>query len=101
MPQRVLNFAIEATDERLTPRSGEVVFGEYLKAIGLDQLCNIHLPQPQSNRGYLPYTFIQSLILMLHSGGRALEDLRTIASDIAMRDILKMKDVPTADTTGK
>lgn len=101
MAQTVLNFSIASTEERLTPRSGEIVFGEYLKAIGLEKLCNIHLPQPQSNRGYAPFTFIQPLLLMLHGGGRSLEDLRTIASDMAMKDILHIKSVPTADATGK
>ena len=38
---------------------------------------------------------------MLHSGGHSLEDVRTIQSDTAMREILHMKDIPTADSTGK
>lgn len=92
MAQSVLNFSVASTDERLTPRSGEIVFGEYLKAIGLDKLCNAHLPQPQSNRGYAPFTFIQPLLLM---------DIRMIASDMVMKDILNMKSVPTADTSRK
>ena len=101
MAQTVLNFSIASTDERLTPRSGEIIFGEYLKAIDLDKLIDIHLPQPGSNRGYAPYTFIQPLILMLHSDGRSLDDMRTIQSDGAMREVLNMQHVPTADATGK
>lgn len=101
MAQTVLNFSIESTDERLTPRSGEIVFGEYLKAIGVDKLIDIHLPQPKSNRGYEPYSFIQPLLLMLHSGGHCLDDIRTIQRDSAMREILKMRNIPTADATGK
>jgi len=101
MAQSVLNFAVESTDERLTPRAGEIVFGEYLKAIGMDKLCNTYLPQPRSNKGYDPFTFIQPLILMLHAGGRSLEDIRSIASDQAMREILRITHVPKADSTGK
>jgi len=101
MPQSVLDFTIESTDERLTPRAGQIVFGEYLKAIGFEKLCNTHLPHPGSNRGYTPFTFIQPLVQMLHSGGRSLEDIRSIASDKALREILKMPKVPTADTIGK
>jgi hypothetical protein len=62
MAQTVLNFSIASTDERLTSRSGEIVFGEYLKAIGVDKLCDTYLPQPQSNRGYAPFNFIQPLV---------------------------------------
>ncbi len=101
MTQTVLNFSIASTDERLTPRSGEILFGEYLKAIGVDKLCDLHLPLPQSNRGYTPSTFIQPLLLMLHSGGKSLEDLRVIREDHAMREILHLKDIPTASAIGK
>ena len=101
MTQTVLNFTVESTDERLTPRAGQIVFGEYLKAIGLEKLCNAHLPQPKSNRGYRPFGFIQPLIHMFHSGGKSLEDIRTIASDKALREILNIPKVPTADSTGK
>ena len=101
MAQTVLNFSISSTDERLTSRSGEIVFGEYLKAIGVDKLCDTYLPHPQSNRGYAPFNFIQPLLLMLHSGGRSLDDLRMVQSDTAMKEILHMNNVPTADGTGK
>jgi len=101
MPQSVLKFSVESTNERLTPRAGQIVFGEYLKAIGLKKLCNTHLPQPQSNRGYSPFTFIQPLVHMFHSGGKSLEDIRTITSDKALREILRIPKIPTADSTGK
>ena len=101
MTQTVLNFTVETTEERLTPRAGEAIFGEFLKAINLDRLCDRYLPQPQSNRGYNPYTFIQPLLLMLHGGGRYLEDIRMIDSDRALRTLLGIKSVPTADSIGK
>ena len=101
MTQTILNFTVESTKEKLTPRAGEAIFGEFLKAIRVDQLCNKYLPLPKSNRGYTPYTFIQSLILMLHSGGRYLEDIRIINSDKALRELLGMRNVPTADSIGK
>ena len=43
MAQTLLNFSIASTDERLTSHSGEIVFGEYLKAIGVDKLCDRYL----------------------------------------------------------
>ena len=101
MAQTVLNFTVESTDERLTPRAGQIIFGEYLKAIGFDKLCNTYLPYPGSNRGYTPFTFIGPLVQMFHSGSKSLEDIRTITSDKALREILKMPKVPTADATGK
>ena len=101
MTQRLLNFTVESTHERLTPRAGEVVFGEFLKAIRLEQLCNRYLPTSRSNHSYDPYTFIQPLLLMLHSGGRYLEDIRMIASDKGLCRLLGIKKVPVADSMGK
>jgi hypothetical protein len=41
------------------------------------------------------------LILMLHSGGHSLEDIRLIKSDKALRSLLKMERIATADGIGK
>jgi hypothetical protein len=101
MTQTLLNFSIASTDERLTSHSGEIVFGEYLKAIRLDRLCDRYLPQPKSNRGFSPFSFMQPLLLMLHGGGHSLDDLCMIQDDMAMREVLSIKHVPTADATGK
>ena len=101
MAQSVLEFAVESTNEKLTPRAGEAVFGEFLKALRVDRLCNKYLPVPQSNRGYDPYTFIHPLLLMLHSGGRYLEDVRMINSDKALCELIGIEKTPTADSIGK
>jgi len=101
MTQTILDFAVESTDEKLTPRAGSILLGEYLKGIKLDSLCNIHLPVSQSNRAYASSSYINALILMLHSGGKVLDDIRTIKSDKAMQEILKLRDIPKADTIGK
>jgi len=101
MPQGLLNFSIESTSEMLTSHSGTILFGEYLKATRIDTLCNTHLPQPGNHRGYEPFEHIQPLLLMLHSGGRVLEDVRMIHQDKALRSLLKMDNVPIAESIGK
>ena len=101
MTQGVLNFTVESTDERLTPRAGEAMLAEYFKAIGIDKLCNDHFPTSKSNHSYQSFEMIQPLLLMLHAGGRVLEDVRTIASDKGLRALLNIERMPTADTIGK
>ncbi len=86
MPQGVLNFSVESTKESLTSNAGTILFGEYLKAIKVDRLCDHHLPQTKSNSGYTPFEHIQPLFLMLHGGGRVLEDIRNIHSDEAIKE---------------
>ena len=62
MAQTLLKFSRASTDERLASQSGEIVFGEYLKAIGVNKLCDRYLAKSKSNRGYTPFYFIQPLL---------------------------------------
>ncbi len=101
MPKTVLNFSLESTNESITPRAGSILLGEYLHAIGLPELIEHHLPQPRSAKGYRPSFFLQPLLLMLHNGGRVLEDLRMIGEDQALRKLLNLEKVPKADSVGK
>ncbi|MEA3491681.1 MAG: hypothetical protein U9R27_07245, partial [Campylobacterota bacterium] len=50
---------------------------------------------------YNPFEFIYPLILMLHSGGRVLDDIKEIRLDEALQKILKIEDVPTAGAITK
>jgi len=58
------------------------------------------LPGPKSAVGYEAKQFVEPLLLMLHGGGRSLEDLRQIHNDIGLRDLLKLDQIPKACTTG-
>ncbi|MCF6205952.1 MAG: IS1380 family transposase [Sulfurovum sp.] len=98
MTQNVLGFSVASTNEMLTANSGAILFGEYLKAIRFDYLCNTFLPLPKSNRGLMPFEHIQPLLLMLHSGGRVLDDLRYIREDKALQETLKIKRVPLSQS---
>ncbi|MEA1920821.1 MAG: IS1380 family transposase [Campylobacterota bacterium] len=101
MAQTVLNFDIESTNEKLTPRTGLAIFGEYLKGLNLECLCNTNVPSPKHPNGYSPFEFIYPLILMLHGGGRVLEDIKEIRLDTALSTLLKMDTIPTASAFAK
>ena len=45
MTQTILNFKLEPTNEKLTPRTGVAILGEYLKGMNLEKLCNIMFPE--------------------------------------------------------
>ena len=99
--QTILNFKLESTNERLTPRTGVAILGEYLKGMNLEKLCNANLPKAKRNNGYSAFEFLYPLILMLHSGGRFLDDIREIKVDEALKKLLKIKNVPTANAFSK
>jgi len=100
MLQCVLPFKLETTNDKITPYAGLAIFGEFIHATGLLQQINNEMPAPGSNRGYQPSLFVEPLLLMLHGGGRSLEDLRKISTDSGLRELLKIKNVPSSDATG-
>lgn len=101
MPQTILNFQLQSTNEKLTPRTGIAILGEYLKGMNLENFCNENLPKAKRNNGYSAFEFIYPLILMLHSGDRFLDDIREIKFDKALTTLLKIVNIPTANATSK
>jgi len=101
MAQTVLNFNISSTHENLTPRTGVAIFGEYLKGLDFENLCNKHIPNSLHHKAYDPFEFIYPLILMLHSGGRVLDDIKEIRLDEALKTLLKIENIPTASAVTK
>jgi len=98
--QRVLPFKLESTAETLTSHAGLVLVGEYLHALGLPGWVKRELPAPGSGAGYSPEHYVIPLILMLHGGGRSLEDLRTLRADHGLSELLKLDAIPSSDATG-
>jgi len=98
--QGVLPFKLEVTRDAVTPHAGLAVFGEFLHALGMPGWLDETLPEPGSARGYAPSAFAVPLVLMLHGGGRSLEDLRQLRQDEALRELLHLEELPSADATG-
>ncbi|HEX9719784.1 MAG TPA: IS1380 family transposase [Ramlibacter sp.] len=98
--QGVLPFKLEVTRDAMTPHAGLALFGEFLPALGLARWLDEALPEPGSARGYAPSAFVVPLVLMLHGGGRSLEDLRQVRQDEALRELLHLEELPSADATG-
>ena len=98
--QRVLPFKLEITKNEITAHAGLALFGEFVHAMGIPGLVDREMPGPHSGAGYRPSQFIEPLLLMLHCGGRSLEDLRQIRMDTGLREILRMDRIPSSDATG-
>lgn len=99
LAQTVLPFKLEASDETLTAHAGLALFGEYCRAIGLAKWLGQELPAPGSGAGYAASSHVLSLVLMLHGGGRRLEDIRTLHADSGLRELLQLA-VPSSDALG-
>ena len=97
--QTVLPFKLSSTSEQLTAHAGLVLFGEFCAAMKLSDQINRYLPAPGSAKGFQPAIYVQALILMLHGGGRSLEDIRMLANDEGLSPLLHMT-VPSPDAAG-
>ena len=62
MTQTTLNFKLQSTNEKLTPRTDVAIPGEYLKSINLKRLCNDNLPKAKHNNDYSAFEFIYPII---------------------------------------
>jgi hypothetical protein len=69
--QTVLPFKLAASGESLTAHAGLVLFGEYLRAMGIAGLINHELPGAGSAAVYDPSAYVSPLVLMLAGGGLA------------------------------
>ena len=100
LAQTVLPFKVEVTEELLTANAGLALFGEFTQGLGLHRWLSQEMPKPGSGRGYEAVFYVSPLVLMLTSGGRSLEDMRTLKNDQALAELLKRTTLPSTDAVG-
>jgi len=98
--QTLPKFKIEKTNETLTSHSGLLLFGEFASILGIREMVDSNMPKPGSNSGFNPSVYVYPLLLMLHGGGRSLEDIRELKNDKGIRKLLPLKKIPSADAIG-
>jgi len=101
MTQSVLPFKLEITEEKLTAHAGLAVFGEFVHATAILREVDKRLKGPGSAAGYKPSQYVEPLMLMLHGGGRSLEDVRVIRSEGALRELMGIGQMPSSDAVGE
>lgn len=98
--QTVLGFKTERTEERLTSHSGLIPYYEFMKAIGVEEAVNRHMPKPGSGNGYPAIEYIKPISLMQYGGGQVIEDIREIRNDSALRKVMNMEEIPSTSAIG-
>jgi len=96
----LLSFKLTSTDDKITANAGLGLFGEFLYSQGISALLEANIEGFKSNHSYKPSEFVVPLFLMLHGGGRYLEDIREIASDEALLKVLGITAVPSSSAIG-
>jgi len=100
LPKARLRFEIAATDEPLIARGGLILPYEMAQALKLSQVIDQELPLAGSGHSYRPSRFVLPLIIMLHGGGKKLEDLRDLRGEISLCQLMDMEKMPAACTVG-
>jgi hypothetical protein len=71
-----------------------------MESINLSQRIDKYFSAPQSNRGFKPSAFIETIILMQHEGSFHLDDVRHLNEDGALRAVLGLDKIPQASSLG-
>ena len=98
--QTVLPFKLERAEGRITARSGLVLYGEFMKAMGVEALVDRHIPRPGSGRGFGAASYIKALSMALYGGGETIEDVREIRGDESLREVLGLDEIPSSSAIG-
>jgi hypothetical protein len=98
--QTVLPFKLEKGEEKVTARSGLALYAEFMKGMGLEELVQRHMPRPGSGRGFEAMSYIEPLSMMLYGGGEAIEEIREIREDHALREAVQMEEIPSSSAMG-
>lgn len=96
----ILPYELATTNDLLTSRAGLVALAHLMNNIGFSQLADNHFPVPNSNRGFMPSVFVNSMVLMLHEGGACLDDLKYLREDKALCRLLGIKKIPESGSMG-
>ena len=98
--QTVMPFKLERTQERVTARSGLVLYGEFMRAMGVEALIERHMPKPGSGRGFRATSYIKPVSMALYGGGETIEDIREIKGDNSLREVLELDEIPSCSAIG-
>ena len=98
--QTVMGFKLERTEEKVTTRSGLVLYAEFMRAMGVESLIDRHMPKPGSGRGFEAITYIKPLSMALYGGGETIEDVREIREDDSLREVIELDEIPSSSAIG-
>ncbi len=96
----LLPFKLAATSDKITANAGLGLFGEFLYSQQLSKLLDENIRGFKSSHSYKPSEYVIPLLLMLHGGERYIEDIREIASDKALLQLLQISGIPSSSATG-
>ncbi len=84
---------IESTGKKSASRAGLAVAAELLGRLGLERAADDRIASPGSNRGYRSGEVLSAFMLMLHEGGRCMDDVSHLHRERRLLEALAQMSV--------
>ena len=95
----MVNLPIEYSDKAVTPFGGMSLMKRFIDQTGIrDQLEELDLPEPGSNRGYDPQHIIESFWLSIWTGASRYIHCDWLRHDKTLHDIFGWDEMPSQST---
>lgn len=97
----IVAHQLASTTDLLTPQAGLLAPAQLMESINFAAWVDRFFPGPAGNRGFPASRFVQTLVLMLHTGAFHLDDVAALREDRALRRVLGLRSLPGASALGK
>jgi hypothetical protein len=93
-------YRCHSSNDLTTANAGVLPLAGLLQKYDLVYWMDEHLPAYSSNRAYQPHEYAFLQLANHATGGNCLEDSRAISEDGALKELLKLADLPAPNTLG-
>ena len=96
----ILPHKLKPSKEAITSQSGLLALLQLMQSLGFAHCIDQYFPAPKRKSGFPASTYLKSIILLLHSGGTRLDDMRTLRNDAALVSLLDIPCFPSGRAVG-
>ena len=97
---KILPHKLKLSKEAITSQSGLLAPLQLMQSLGFAHCIDQYFQAPKRKSGFPASTYLQSIILLLHSGGTRLDDMRILRNDAALVSLLDIPCFPSSRAVG-
>ena len=96
----ILPHKLRLSKEAITSQSGLLAPLQLMQSLNFARCIDQNFQAPKRKSGFPASTYLQSIILLLHSGGTRLDDMRALRNDAALVSLLDIPCFPSSRAVG-
>ena len=97
---KILPHKLKLSKEAITSQSGLLAPLQLMQSLDFARCVDQNFQAPKRKSGFPASTYLQSIILLLHSGGTRLDDMRILRNDAALVSLLDIPCFPSSRAVG-